>query len=58
MGIALGGFLIGTLVGASSSTDDNVLYFDTDMDVLKLKGHTFYVLNKEILNEKKYYGIY
>jgi hypothetical protein len=58
VGITLGGFLIGTLVGASTSTDDNVIFFDTDMDVLKLKGHTFYVLNKDILNEKKYYDIY
>jgi len=58
VGITLGGFLIGTLVGASSSTDDNVIFFDTDMDVLRLKGHTFYVLNKDILNEKKYHDIY
>jgi small nuclear ribonucleoprotein (snRNP)-like protein len=58
VGITLGGFLIGTLVGASSSTDDNVFFFDTDLDVLKLREHSFYVLNKEILNEQKYYDIY
>ena len=58
VGITLGGFLIGTLVGASTSSDDNVIFFDTDMDVLKLKVHAFYVFNKEILNEQKYYDIY
>jgi len=58
VGITLGGFLIGTLVGASSSSDDNVIFFDTDLDVLKLKVHTFYVLNKDILKEQKYYDIY
>lgn len=58
VGITLGGFLIGTLVGASSSSDDNVFFFDTDLDVLKLREHSFYVLNKEILTEQKYYDIY
>ncbi len=58
VGITLGGFLIGTLVGASSSSDDSVIFFDSDLDVLKLRGFSFYVINKEILEEKKYYDLY
>jgi len=57
-GITLGGFLIGTLIGSSQSTDDNVIYFETDMDVLKLSGYSYYVLDKEVLKQQKYYDIY
>jgi len=57
-GITLGGFLIGTIIGSSQSTDDNVIYFETDMDVLKLSGYSYYVLDKEMLNERKYFDIY
>jgi len=57
-GITLGGFLIGTLIGSSQSTDDNVIYFDTDMDVLKLSGYSYYVLDKETLEATIYYDIY
>lgn len=56
--IALTGFLVGTVIGASTSTDDNVIYFDSTMDVLKLKRHCAYAIDKEKMKEKKYYDIY
>lgn len=58
VGIALGGFLIGTLIGSSQSTDDRDIIFDTEMDVLKLSSYSYYVLDKEKLDETKYYDIY
>jgi hypothetical protein len=56
--ITLGGFLVGTVIGASTSTEDNVIYFDSKMDVLKLKRYCAYVLDKEVIKEKKYFDIY
>ena len=58
VGIALGGFLIGTLIGSSQSTDDRDIIFDTEMDVLKLSSYSYYVLDKEKLDATKYYDIY
>lgn len=56
--IALGAFLVGTFIGAGTSSDDQVIYFDSNMDVLKLRGHCAYILNKEILKDRKYHDIY
>jgi hypothetical protein len=58
VGITVAGVLIGTIVGISTSTDDNVIFFDADRDVLRLSGHTAYVLDKEMLKGKKYHDIY
>lgn len=56
--IALGGILIGALVGVTTSTDDNTIYFDSKMDVLKLKHRCAYVFDKGKLKQKKYLDIY
>lgn len=56
--IALGAFLVGAFIGAGTSSDDQVIYFDSNMDVLKLRGHCAYILNKDILKDRKYHDIY
>lgn len=56
--IALGGFLVGTIVGISTSTDDNTIYFDSKFDVLKLKHRCAYVFEKGMFKQRKYFDIY
>jgi len=56
--IALGGFLIGTITGVVASTDDEIININSERDLLKLRGRTAYVLNKETLKKRKYLDIY
>jgi small nuclear ribonucleoprotein (snRNP)-like protein len=56
--IALGGFLIGTITGAATSTDDEIIIINSERDLLKLKGYSAYVLDKETLKNNKYLDIY
>ncbi|MGB5893485.1 MAG: hypothetical protein WBG58_04850 [Ignavibacteriaceae bacterium] len=56
--IALGGFLIGTITGVATSTDDEIIIINSERDLLKLKGHSAYVLDKETLKNNKYLDIY
>ena len=56
--ITLGGFLIGTLIGVTTSTDDEVFDFYNQQDVLKLTGRVAFVLKKELIMSENYYDIY
>jgi small nuclear ribonucleoprotein (snRNP)-like protein len=56
--IALGGFLIGTITGVATSTDDEIIIINSERDLLKLKGYSAYVLDKEKLKNNKYLDIY
>jgi hypothetical protein len=58
MGIALAGVAIGAMVGASTSTDDEVITFESEIDLLKLKGHAGYLLDKERRKTINYFDIH
>jgi hydroxyethylthiazole kinase-like sugar kinase family protein len=58
LGIAATGVAIGAIVGASSSTDDEVLTFESDLDLLKLKGHAGYIMDKERRKSINYFDIH
>ena len=56
--ITLGGFLVGTLIGVTTSEDDEVFNFYNEKDVLKLTGRVAFVLNKESIRNKNYFEIH
>jgi hypothetical protein len=58
MGIILTGVAVGAIVGASTSTDDEVLTFESGLDLLKLKGHAAYLLDKEKRKTINYFDIH
>jgi len=58
LGVALAGVAIGAIIGASSSTDDEVLTFESELDLLKLKGHAGYLLDKERRKTINYFDIH
>jgi hypothetical protein len=58
LGVALAGVAIGAIIGASTSTDDEVLTFESELDLLKLKGHAGYLLDKERRKTINYFDIH
>ncbi|MBT8379165.1 MAG: hypothetical protein KJN64_08035 [Ignavibacteria bacterium] len=58
LGIALAGVTIGAIVGASTSTDDEVITFESELDLLKLKGHAGYLLDKDSRKTINYFDIH
>lgn len=49
---------IGLLIGAISSTEDQHFYFNNEYDVLKLQGHSAFVLDKNLLKKFRYHNVY
>ena len=56
--ITLGGFLVGTLIGVTTSENDEVFNFYNEKDVLKLTGRVAFVLNKESIININYFEIH
>jgi len=56
--ITLGGFLVGTLIGVTTSEDDEVFNFYNEKDVLKLTGRVAFVLKKESGIKENYFDIH
>jgi hypothetical protein len=53
--LAFIGTTIGGIIGHATSTKGEMIYFESDMDVLKLKGRTAYIIDKSHLKKQKYY---
>ena len=58
MGVAVASVAIGAIVGASTSTDDEVITFESELDLLKLKSHAGYLLDKERRKTINYFDIH
>jgi hypothetical protein len=55
--LAFIGTAIGGIIGHATSTKGEMIYFESDMDVLKLKGRIAYIIDKGLLKKQKYYDI-
>ena len=54
---AFTGTAVGGIIGHSSSTKGEYFSFESDNDVLKLKGRIAYIIDKGLLKKQKYYDI-
>ena len=55
--LAFVGTAIGGIIGHATSTKGEMIYLESDMDVLKLKGRTAYIIDKSHLKKQKYYDM-
>jgi hypothetical protein len=56
--LAFVGTAIGGIIGHATSTKGEMIYFESETDILKLKGRTAYIIDKSHLKKQKYYDIH